>query len=154
MKRKLLMALLAGTLAIAAPVSCFAAETTEVAEADAAEDSSDEEEDADAEEADVESADSDDAKKEKKRPLPKERRLKNSWRKKTEGCIAFKLEKWYRQKRLQDLRSRLLMRQNSRENMMEADDVFELKEKKRVYFPKKTVKQRQRKKLLRILLQL
>ena len=34
MKRKLLMALLAGTLAIAAPVSCFAAETTEVAEAD------------------------------------------------------------------------------------------------------------------------
>ena len=55
MKRKLLMALLAGTLAIAAPVSCFAAETTEVAEADAAEDSSDEEEDADAEEADAES---------------------------------------------------------------------------------------------------
>ena len=64
MKRKLLMALLAGTLAIAAPVSCFAAETTEVAEADAAEDSSDEEEDADAEEADAESADSDDAKEE------------------------------------------------------------------------------------------
>ena len=54
MKRKLLMALLAGTLAIAAPVSCFAAETTEAAEADAAEDSSDEEEDADAEEADAE----------------------------------------------------------------------------------------------------
>ena len=65
MKRKLLMALLAGTLAIAAPVSCFAAETTEVAEADAAEDSSDEEEDADAEEADAESADSDDTKEEK-----------------------------------------------------------------------------------------
>ena len=55
MKRKLLMALLAGTLAIAAPVSCFAAETTEADEADAAEDSSDEEEDADAEEADAES---------------------------------------------------------------------------------------------------
>ena len=34
MKRKLLMALLAGTLAIAAPVSCFAEETTEAAEAD------------------------------------------------------------------------------------------------------------------------
>ena len=49
MKRKLLMALLAGTLAIAAPVSCFAEETTEAAEAAASEDSSDEEEDVDTE---------------------------------------------------------------------------------------------------------
>ena len=72
MKRKLLMALLAGTLAIAAPVSCFAAETTEAAEADAAEDSSDEEEDADAEEADAESADSDDAKEERTAAKKKE----------------------------------------------------------------------------------
>ena len=89
MKRKLLMALLAGTLAIAAPVSCFAAETTEVAEADAAEDSSDEEEDADAEEADAESADSDDAKEEKTAAKKKED-LKTVGEK-TEGCIAFKL---------------------------------------------------------------
>ena len=89
MKRKLLMALLAGTLAIAAPVSCFAAETTEVAEADAAEDSSDEEEDADAEEADAESADSDDTKEEKTAAKKKED-LKTVGEK-TEGCIAFKL---------------------------------------------------------------
>ena len=54
MKRKLLMALLAGTLAIAAPVSCFAAETTEVAEADA------------------ESANSDDTKEEKTAAKKKE----------------------------------------------------------------------------------
>ena len=95
MKRKLLMALLAGTLAIAAPVSCFAAETTEAAEADAAEDSSDEEEDADAEEADAESADSDDTKEEKTDAKKKE-----------------DLKTVVQAKRLQDLRSRLLMRQN------------------------------------------
>lgn len=81
------MALLAGTLAIAAPVSCFAAEITEVAEADVAEDSSDEEEDA--EEADAESADSDDAKEEKITAKKKED-LKTVGEK-TEGCIAFKL---------------------------------------------------------------
>ena len=115
MKRKLLMALLAGTLAIAAPVSCFAAETTEAAEADAAEDSSDEEEDA--EEEDAESADSDDAKEEKTTTKKKED-LKTVGEK-AEGCIAFKLR-------------------NGREYI----------------FPKKTVKQRQRKKLLRILLQI
>lgn len=72
MKRKLLMALLAGTLAIAAPVSCFAAETTEAAEADAAEDSSDEEEDADAEEADAEQLIL--MMQKKKGPLPKRKK--------------------------------------------------------------------------------
>ena len=115
MKRKLLMALLAGTLAIAAPVSCFAAETTEAAEADAAEDSSDEEEDA--EEEDAESADSDDAKEEKTTTKKKED-LKTVGEK-AEGCIAFKLRNG-----------------TGKKNMMEADDVFELKEKKRVYFSK------------------
>ena len=118
MKRKLLMALLAGTLAIAAPVSCFAAETTEAAEADAAEDSSDEEEDADAEEADAESADSDDAKGEK-----------------TEGCIAFKLRNGTG-KKITGLAIKTADETEFPENMMEADDVFELKEKKRVYFSK------------------
>ena len=107
MKRKLLMALLAGTLAIAAPVSCFAAETTEVAEADAAEDSSDEEEDADAEEADAESA----------------------------GCIAFKLRNGTG-KKITGLAIKTADETEFPENMMEADDVFELKEKKRVYFSK------------------
>ena len=75
-----------------------------------AEDSSDEEEDADAEEADAESADSDDA-KEKRTAAKKKEDLKTVGEK-TEGCIAFKLRNGTG-KRLQDLRSRLLMRQSS-----------------------------------------
>ena len=133
MKRKLLMALLAGTLAIAAPVSCFAAETTEVAEADAAEDSSDEEEDADAEEADAESADSDDTKEEKTAAKKKED-LKTVGEK-TEGCIAFKLRNGTG-KKITGLAIKTADETEFPENMMEADDVFELKEKKRVYFSK------------------
>ena len=133
MKRKLLMALLAGTLAIAAPVSCFAAETTEAAEADAAEDSSDEEEDADAEEADAESADSDDTKEEKTAAKKKED-LKTVGEK-TEGCIAFKLRNGTG-KKITGLAIKTADETEFPENMMEADDVFELKEKKRVYFSK------------------
>ena len=50
MKKKLLMALLVGSIGCThLSVSCFAAETAEAADAAAAEDSSDEEEDADTE---------------------------------------------------------------------------------------------------------
>lgn len=131
MKRKLLMALLAGTLAIVAPVSCFAAETTEAAEADAAEDSSDEEEDA--EEADAESADSDDTKEEKTTAKKKED-LKTVGEK-TDGCIAFKLRNGTG-KKITGLAIKTADETEFPANMMEADDVFELKEKKRVYFSK------------------
>ena len=115
MKRKLLMALLAGTLAIAAPVSCFAAETTEVAEADA------------------ESANSDDTKEEKTAAKKKED-LKTVGEK-TEGCIAFKLRNGTG-KKITGLAIKTADETEFPENMMEADDVFELKEKKRVYFSK------------------
>ena len=125
------MALLAGTLAIAAPVSCFAAETTEAAEADAAEDSSDEEEDA--EEEDAESADSDDAQEEKTTTKKKED-LKTVGEK-AEGCIAFKLRNGTG-KKITGLAIKTADETEFPENMMEADDVFELKEKKRVYFSK------------------
>lgn len=135
MKRKLLMALLAGTLAIAAPVSCFAAETTEAAEADAAEDSSDEEEDADAEEADAESADSDDAKEE--RTAAKKKEDLKTVGEKTEGCIAFKLRNGTG-KKITGLAIKTADETEFTENMMEEDDSFELKEKKRIYFSKET----------------
>ena len=129
MKRKLLMALLAGTLAIADPVSCFAAETTEAAEADAAEDSSDEEEDADAEEADAESADSDDAKEE--RTAAKKKEDLKTVGEKTEGCIAFKLRNGTG-KKITGLAIKTADETEFTENMMEEDDSFELKEKKRM----------------------
>ena len=115
MKRKLLMALLAGTLAIAAPVSCFAAETTEVAEADA------------------ESANSDDTKEEKTAAKKKED-LKTVGEK-TEGCIAFKLRNGTG-KKITGLAIKTADETEFPENMMEADDVFELKEMKRFYFSK------------------
>ena len=123
MKRKLLMALLAGTLAIAAPVSCFAAETTEAAEADAAEDSSDEEEDADAEEADAESADSDDAKEEK--TVAKKKEDLKTVGEKTEGCIAFKLRNGTG-KKITGLAIKTADETEFTENMMEEDDSFEI----------------------------
>ena len=88
MKKKLLMALLVGVLAVPSSVSCFAAESTDAAAAD-----SDEEEET--EETEAEDKDTTAKKKEN---------LKTEFT----------------------------------ENMMEEDDSFELKEKKRIYFSKET----------------
>ena len=94
MKKKLLMALLVGVLAVPSSVSCFAAESTDAAAAD-----SDEEEET--EETEAEDKDTTAKKKEN---------LKTVGEKK-DGCIAFKL-RMLPLRRLSDLRSRLLMRQN------------------------------------------
>ena len=107
MKKKLLMALLVGVLAVPSSVSCFAAESTDAAAAD-----SDEEEET--EETEAEDKDTTAKKKEN---------LKTVGEKK-DGCIAFKLRNAYETE--------------FTENMMEEDDSFELKEKKRIYFSKET----------------
>lgn len=118
MKKKLLMALLVGVLAVPSSVSCFAAESTDAAAAD-----SDEEEET--EETEAEDKDTTAKKKEN---------LKTVGEKK-DGCIAFKLRN-ATSKKIIGLAIKTADETEFPENMMEADDVFELKEKKRVYFSK------------------
>ena len=101
MKKKLLMALLVGVLAVPSSVSCFAAESTDAAAAD-----SDEEEETEVGE-------------------------------KKDGCIAFKLRN-ATSKKIIGLAIKTADETEFTENMMEEDDSFELKEKKRIYFSKET----------------
>ena len=121
MKKKLLMALLAGTLAVAAPVSCFAAgETTEnsdTAVADEAEEAA---------EAESEDKDASAEKTDELKTVGEEK----------EGCITFKLKNSTSRK-ITGLAIKTADETEFPENMMEADDSFELKEKKRIYFSSK-----------------
>jgi len=112
------MALLVGVLAVPSSVSCFAAESTDAAAAD-----SDEEEET--EETEAEDKDTTAKKKEN---------LKTVGEKK-DGCIAFKLRN-ATSKKIIGLAIKTADETEFPANMMEADDVFELKEKKRVYFSK------------------
>lgn len=89
------MALLAGTLAVAAPVSCFAAEETTESSDTAVVDEAEESDEAESEDKDASAEKTDE--------------LKTVGEEK-EGCITFKL-KTLPPERLQDLQSRLLMRQ-------------------------------------------
>ena len=122
MKKKLLMALLAGTLAVAAPVSCFAAEETtensDTAVANEAEES---------DEAESEDEDASAKKKDELKTVGEEK----------EGCITFKLKNSTSRK-ITGLAIKTADETEFPENMMEADDSFELKEKKRIYFSKAT----------------
>lgn len=120
MKKKLLMALLVGVLAVPSSVSCFAAESTDAAAAD-----SDEEEET--EETEAEDKDTTAKKKEN---------LKTVGEKK-DGCIAFKLRN-ATSKKIIGLAIKTADETEFTENMMEEDDSFELKEKKRIYFSKET----------------
>ena len=114
MKKKLLMALLVGVLAVPSSVSCFAAESTDAAAAD-----SDEEEET--EETEAEDKDTTAKKKEN---------LKTVGEKK-DGCIAFKLRN-ATSKKIIGLAIKTADETEFTENMMEEDDSFELKEKKRI----------------------
>ena len=110
------MALLVGVLAVPSSVSCFAAESTDAAAAD-----SDEEEET--EETEAEDKDTTAKKKEN---------LKTVGEKK-DGCIAFKLRNATSKKNI-GLAIKTADETEFTENMMEEDDSFELKEKKRIYF--------------------
>ena len=109
MKKKLLMALLVGVLAVPSSVSCFAAESTDAAAAD-----SDEEEET--EETEAEDKDTTAKKKEN---------LKTVGEKK-DGCIAFKLRN-ATSKKIIGLAIKTADETEFTENMMEEDDSFELK---------------------------
>ena len=122
MKKKLLMALLVGALAVPAPVSCFAAENTTESTDAAAADSDEEEE---TEETEAEDKDTTAKKKEN---------LKTVGEKK-DGCIAFILRN-ATSKKITGLAIKTAEETEFPENMMEAEDSFELKEKKRIYFSK------------------
>ena len=122
MKKKLLMALLVGVLAVAAPVSCFAAEESTENSDTAAGDEAEKSDEA-------ESEDKDDSSK-------KTDELKTVGEKK-EGCITFKLKNSTSRK-ITGLTIKTADETEFPENMMEADDSFELKEKKRIYFSKET----------------
>ena len=129
MKRKLLMALLTGTLAVAAPVSCFA-ETTDAAETETAAASTDETAASDEAEEEADEADKEESAAKKKEELKK-------IGEKTDDCIAFKLKNGT-DKKITGLAIKASDETEFPENMMEADDAFELKEKKKVYFAKET----------------
>ena len=122
MKKKLLMALLAGTLAVAAPVSCFAAEETTESSDTAVVDEAEESDEAESEDKDASAEKTDE--------------LKTVGEEK-EGCITFKLKNSTSRK-ITGLAIKTADETDFPENMMEADDFFELKEKKRIYFSKKT----------------
>ena len=107
MKKKLLMALLVGVLAVPSSVSCFAAESTDAAAAD-----SDEEEET--EETEAEDKDTTAKKKEN---------LKTVGEKK-DGCIAFKLRN-ATSKKIIGLAIKTADETEFTENMMEEDDSFE-----------------------------
>lgn len=114
------MALLAGTLAVAAPVSCFAAEETTESSDTAVVDEAEESDEAESEDKDASAEKTDE--------------LKTVGEEK-EGCITFKLKNSTSRK-ITGLAIKTADETEFPENMMEADDVFELKEKKRVYFSK------------------
>ena len=122
MKKKLLMALLAGTLAVAAPVSCFAAEETTENSDTAAGDEAEESDEAESEDEDASAK-----KKDELKTVGEEK----------EGCITFKLKNSTSRK-ITGLAIKTADETEFPENMMEADDSFELKEKKRIYFSKET----------------
>ena len=116
MKKKLLIALLAGTMTVAAPVSCFAAEATDAAEVTQ-----------DAAEAEAE--------KEEKTADQKKEELKTVGEKK-DGCITFKMKN-ATSKKITGLAIKTSEETEFPENMMDAEDSFELKEKKKVFFSRK-----------------
>ena len=116
------MALLAGTLAVAAPVSCFAAEETTESSDTAVVDEAEESDEAESEDKDASAEKTDE--------------LKTVGEEK-EGCITFKLKNSTSRK-ITGLAIKTADETDFPENMMEADDFFELKEKKRIYFSKKT----------------
>ena len=107
-------------MAVPSSVSCFAAESTDAAAAD-----SDEEEET--EETEAEDKDTTAKKKEN---------LKTVGEKK-DGCIAFKLRN-ATSKKIIGLAIKTADETEFTENMMEEDDSFELKKKKRIYFSKET----------------
>ena len=113
MKKKLLIALLAGTMTVAAPVSCFASEATEAAEVT--------QDTAEAE-----------AEKEEKTADQKKEELKTVGEKK-DGCITFKMKN-VTSKKITGLAIKISEETEFPENMMDAEDSFELKEKKKVSF--------------------
>ncbi|MGO5541377.1 hypothetical protein ACTQWG_02470 [Blautia sp. HCP3S3_H10_1] len=130
MKKKLLIALLAGLVAVAAPVSCFAAEaadTTEEAQEITDEDGAEAEESASEESADEESD-------EKETASDKKEELKTVGEKK-DGCITFKMKN-ATSKKITGLAIKTAEEADYPENMMTADDSFDLKEKKKVFFSK------------------
>lgn len=126
MKKKLLMALLVGVLAVPSSVSCFAAESTDAAAAD-----SDEEEET--EETEAEDKDTTAKKKEN---------LKTVGEKK-DGCIAFKLRN-ATSKKIIGLAIKTADETEFTENMMEEDDSFELKEKREFIFLRKLKRMQKR----------
>ena len=116
MKKKLLIALLVGTMTVAIPVSCFAAEAT------------------DAEEVTQDAAEAEGEKEEKTADQKKEE-LKTVGEKK-DGCITFKMKN-ATSKKITGLAIKTSEETEFPENMMDAEDSFELKEKKKVFFSSK-----------------
>lgn len=124
MKKKILIALLAGTMIAAAPVSSFAAEATDAAEEVQESTSEDSRDTTEAEESKEEKA-TDDQKKEE---------LKTVGEKK-DGCITFKMKN-ATSKKITGLAIKTAKDTEFPENMMAAEDSFELKEKKKVFYSK------------------
>ena len=124
MKKKLLIALLAGTMIAAAPASSFAAEATDAAEEVQESTSEDSQDTTEAEESKEEKA-TDDQKKEE---------LKTVGEKK-DGCITFKMKN-ATSKKITGLAIKTAEDTEFPENMMAAEDSFELKEKKKVFYSK------------------
>lgn len=118
MKKKFVMALLVGTLAAAAPVSCFAADTSAETTADA--DAAEETEEAAEETSDETSEEAEDLK---------------TVGEETEDAIRFKLKN-ATTKKITGLAIKTSEDAEFPENMMAADDSFALKEKKMVFFTK------------------
>ena len=127
MKKKIVMALLVGSLAAVTPAVCFAAETdakaeetsTDAAEADGEE--ADEEEET--EETDAADTETDEKKEEK------------TVGEKTEDCITFRLKN-STTKKITGVAIKTSEDAEFPENMMEEGDSFELKEKKKIFFTK------------------
>ena len=128
------MALLTGTLAVAAPVSCFAADASKTEAADSSDENA---ASAEAEEEDTDEADKEEADAAKEESAAKKKEELKKIGEKTDDCIAFKLKNGT-DKRITGLAIKASDETEFPENMMEADDAFELKEKKKVYFAKET----------------